>query len=152
MQKIRIFLTKHKETILYLIFGGLTTLVSIGVFWLFDSIIGLDALIGNVLSWIIAVTFAFITNKFYVFEVKTKKGLLYQLLTFYSSRLLTFFFEEGMIAIFVTWLKFDSLMVKIILQVIVIIMNYFLSKFIVFRKKLKQSSNDNTETNGEEIL
>lgn len=136
MGKIKELLIKNKEIILYLIFGVLTTVVSIVTFWLFCKF-GVNELISNIISWIISVTFAFITNKIWVFEAKTntKGKFLTQMFLFYSSRVVTLLVEEAIIAIFVTWLKMDSLLIKIIAQVIIIVLNYILSKIIVFRKE-----------------
>lgn len=141
MGKIKELLIKNKEIILYLIFGVLTTVVSIVTFWLFCKI-GVNELISNIISWVISVTFAFITNKIWVFEAKsnTKSKFFIQMLLFYSSRVVTLLVEEAIIAIFVTWLKMDSLLIKIIAQVIIIVLNYILSKIIVFRKEKTKKS------------
>lgn len=66
------FYTKYKEVLMYLLFGGLTTLVSVGVFALFESHFGLNEHISNVISWLTAVLFAFVTNRIWVFPTKTK--------------------------------------------------------------------------------
>ena len=125
-----------KEIFLWLIFGGLTTVISVASFWRLNQL-GLDELISNIFSWIIAVTFAFFTNKFWVFNspLTSKKSFAKQFVSFYGFRLITLLIEETIIAIFVTWLAFNSLVVKIVAQIVIIILNYILSKLFVFKKE-----------------
>ena len=136
MSKIKNFIIKNNELILYLIFGALTTAVSILSFWLFIKV-NINELIANVLSWILAVTFAFFTNKFLVFKNKNsnKADFLKQFFSFYVSRIATLIIEELIILIFVTILNFNSLVIKTIAQILIIILNYFLSKLFIFKNK-----------------
>lgn len=131
------FYLKYKEPLLYLFFGGLTTLVSIGVFYLFDTVVGIDPLIANFLSWLAAVTFAFITNRIWVFRARTDRLVAFarQMVSFYGGRAMTLLFEEVVILIFITNLGFNSMAVKICAQFGVLLLNYIISKCIVFRKK-----------------
>lgn len=125
-----------KEGISYLFFGVLTFLVSMVTYAFFDVRLGLNELVANVLSWVIAVTFAFLTNRSWVFEVKDKEvlGFFKQAVSFFSGRLVTLGVEEVILLVFVTWLAFDSLLIKLIAQAIVIVLNYVLSKFWIFKK------------------
>ena len=127
---------KYKEVINYLFFGGCTFLVSIISFYLFNKVCGFNEHIANVISWILAVSFAYITNKKYVFESKTneKKDLLREIGSFVSARLLTLVMEEIILFIGVNLLHIDSMIVKIVAQVVVIVSNYFLSKLFIFKK------------------
>ena len=127
---------KYKEPLLYLLFGTLTTLVSILTFGCFTFAFNINELTSNVLSWIISVTFAYITNKIWVFDAKTKtfSELLKQIVSFFSSRLVTLGVEELIMLIFVIGLDFDSMIVKIIAQIVVIALNYFISKLLIFKK------------------
>ena len=136
MKPFRPFYTAHKEVLLYLFFGGLTTLVSIGVFALFTSSMGLDPLWANVLSWIAAVLFAYVTNRTWVFADKadTRERILREMASFFGGRLATLGMEEALIALFITWLGFPAMPVKIVSQIAVIAANYFISKFFVFKK------------------
>ena len=129
-------LKEHREVILYLIFGGLTTLVSIASFWLGHDALGLNEHVSNVISWILAVTFAFLTNRRWVWpqERMPLGALLRQAASFYAGRLFTLIVEEVILYVFVTRLQWDSLIVKAVAQVIVIALNYIISKLIVFRK------------------
>ncbi len=125
---------KHKQVLLYLFFGGLTTLVSIGSFALADMVV--NELIANIISWVLAVTFAYATNRIWVFHSQAQgreKGK--EALAFYTARLTTLGIEELLLLVFVTWLGCNSLLVKIVAQIIVLIGNYLLSKFFIFRKK-----------------
>ncbi len=130
-------LTKYREQILYLLFGGLTTVVSLAAFWFVDRVVMANEHIANIVSWILAVLFAFVTNRIWVFNAKTnnKTAFFRQLLGFYGGRLLTFGTEELLLLVFITWLEFDSMLVKIAAQVVVLILNYVVSKVFVFRKQ-----------------
>ena len=101
------FYTKYKEVLMYLLFGGLTTLVSVGVFALFESHFGLNEHISNVISWLTAVRFAFVTNRIWVFPTKTKgfAAFIFQMAKFYGGRLFTLGVEELMLFVFVTKLS-----------------------------------------------
>ena len=123
---------KHKQLLLYLVFGFLTTLISIGTFALFEEALGIDPLIANIVSWTLAVLFAFVTNRSFVFEAEG--GLLTQLARFYLARVATLLLEEGIIFVFVTRLCFDALLIKTLAQIIVIILNFVISKIFVFKK------------------
>ncbi len=130
-----IFMTR--EVITYLISGVLTTVVNWVLYWLIVEKIGMEELSGNAVDWVLTVAFAYAINAFWVFDskfigwsVERKK-----ILKFYAARLLTFVIEEGGILIFVKQLKFNGLMVKAVLAVIVIILNYVFSKLFVFLKK-----------------
>lgn len=130
---------KNKEIINYLIFGVLTTVVSFVVYFIFAKIFKIDEVISNVISWFFSVFFAFITNKLYVFESKEtgKKTLLKEIISFYLARLFTgVVCDLGVFALMVKTFKINDVLSKLVTQVIVIVLNYVLSKLIVFRKKI----------------
>jgi len=132
---------KNKEIINYLIFGVLTTIVSLATYYLLVFTIlnpnnPIQIQIANIISWITCVTFAYITNKLYVFE-KTNKHILKEIFEFYTSRLLSLFIDMILMFIFVSTLKFNDKIIKIIIQIIIIIANYILSKLIVFKNEKK---------------
>ncbi|HIS90668.1 MAG TPA: GtrA family protein [Candidatus Faecisoma merdavium] len=124
---------KYKEIINYLIFGVLTTLISIVTYAIFTKVFHIDYLISNVLSWIIAVLFAYITNKIYVFESKSKKNIK-EITSFFFFRVVSLIIEMIILYIFVDILHIDDLVTKIIAQIIVIVSNYVFSKVFVFNK------------------
>ena len=131
------FYKKHKEILLYILFGGLTTVVSIATFWLFGTVMGIHELIANVISWIFAVTFAYVTNRVWVFDSQAtgRSAILREAAAFYGGRLATLGFEEAMLAVFVTWLGANELLIKIIATFGVLVLNYIISKLFVFKKK-----------------
>ena len=131
------FYKKNKEVLLYLFFGALTTLINIVVFFVFTEIIKLDELVANVIAWIIAVLFAYVTNRIWVFNshCETKLAFVKEVLAFYGGRVFTLLVEEGMLFVFIKLLSVNALVVKIIAQVIIIVLNYVISKLLVFRKK-----------------
>ncbi len=160
MEKIKTIFKKlvNRETVTYLVFGVLTTVVNFGVFKLFDlfftATIDFDlTLVTNIIAWVAAVVFAFVTNKLFVFESKSWRAevLKKEVPSFVSARLISLGIEELGLLIFITWLGFDSfvleifpgfalggkMLVKIGLAVIVVVLNYIFSKFIIFGKKEK---------------
>lgn len=120
----------------YLFFGALTTLVSLVSFFVCDKAFHLHEQVCNAVSFILAVAFAYFVNKFFVFNSR-KKGLgaLFEAFKFVGARLASYGIECAIIAIFVSWLKFDASLIKFIAQVIVFILNYIFSKLIVFTHK-----------------
>ena len=128
---------KNKEIINYLIFGVLTTVVSFVVYFIFAKVFKIDEVISNVISWFFSVLFAFITNKLYVFERKEtgKKTLLKEIISFYLARLFTgVVCDLGVFALMVKIFKINDVLSKLVTQVIVIILNYVLSKLFVFKQ------------------
>lgn len=125
---------KYKEIILYGIFGILTTLVNIIVYYLCAKVMGIDVLISTIIAWILSVLFAFVTNRIYVFESKSKH-IWKELYLFFSFRLLSGVIDVADMYLFVTLLHFDDMIIKIVSNVIVIILNYVFSKLFIFKKK-----------------
>ena len=131
---IKMLFQKHKELILYVFFGGLATIVSIGTFWLFDRL--MNELLANVLSWVITVGFAYWTNRTWVFASRVKgKDIWKEMGTFYTGRLATLGLEEGILLVFVTLLGWNAVVIKIAAQVLVLVGNYIISKLFIFRRK-----------------
>ena len=144
LQKIKALWTKHREVLMYLIFGGLTTVVDWAVSYLLyylwgDAIDATPILLhgANVVAWVAAVAFAYVTNRIWVFE-STRKGflpILGELASFAGGRVLTLLLQEAMFVVFFHWLGISEFIVKIIAAVLVVIANYFISKLIVFKNK-----------------
>ena len=151
MKKIKELILKYKELIVYVIFGGLTTVVNLVVFTLSGMALGDERyLVSNVIAWFAAVIFAYITNKLWVFESKSWsiKVLLKEIPSFFAARVLSFLIEEFGLYVFVDLLSFNEISLKIlsfeiggeliakaILAVIVVILNYVFSKLVIFKKK-----------------
>ena len=131
------FYKKNKEVLLYLFFGGLTFIVSIATYAVFNVSMGINELIANVMSWVLAVLFAFATNRVWVFQAPTHTitEFLKQMLSFFGGRVVTLVIEEIILLVFITWLGFNSMVVKVIAQVIVVVLNYVISKFWIFKDK-----------------
>lgn len=134
---------KYREIILYVIFGDATTAVNWIVYTVCIKVFSLEMTLSNALAWIIAVLFAFVTNKIFVFESKDKSlgTILKEGVSFFGSRVAT-----GVLEIFLPTLLFkigldqsflgiDGFWAKAFVSVLVIILNYVFSKLIVFRKK-----------------
>ena len=129
--------SKHKEVLLYLFFGGLAVFLNLGLFVFFTKNLGWGDLFANVVDWIICVLFQFITNKTWVFAAETDstKGLVAQLTGFFGGGLLTLLLEELILGIFIVGLHWNRIAVKLAAQIFVIVANYVISKFFVFKKK-----------------
>ena len=149
MKMIKKLFIKYKELITYVIFGVLTTLVNFFAFWLFTKIFG-EAfyLVNNAIAWVVGVVFAYITNKLFVFESKSwdLKVIAKEITGFLGARIFSFLVEEGGMLLFISVLGFGEksltvlgititgqFVVKILLAVIVVVMNYVFSKFFIFK-------------------
>ena len=139
MEKIKEMYLKYKEIINYLIFGVLTTFVSLGVYYICvytflnpENVVQLQ--IANIISWVAGVAFAYVTNRKFVFESK-EENKLKGAGKFVTSRITTLLMDMAIMFIGVTLCKFNDKIIKLISQVVVIVMNYLLSKIIVFKKK-----------------
>jgi putative flippase GtrA len=124
---------KYKEIINYLIFGVLTFIVSMVSYYI--SRFAFNIVVSNVISWILAVIFAYCTNKKFVFESKTenKKDFIKEFSKFVSGRLFTLVLETAILWIMADLIGINDLIVKIIAQIVVIVTNYVLSKLIIFK-------------------
>ena len=143
MDKLRALLRKYREPISYLFFGGLTTVVSWASYALFAGPLALGVMPANVLSWICAVSFAFVTNKLWVFDSKSWAwpGWVKEAAAFVAGRLFSGAVELGGLPLLM-WMGLDQPLfgiegfaAKVVISIVVVILNYFLSKFLVFRKK-----------------
>lgn len=133
---IKKYYLKYKEIINYLIIGALTTVISLIVYYalvltILDPGNSLELQIANVISWIFAVLFAYFTNRKYVFESKSEG--FGEMIKFFLSRIGTLLVDMALMYVFVSSLHFNDKIMKVIVQIIVIILNYILSKFIVFK-------------------
>ena len=127
-----------REIVSYLIIGILTTVVSLVSYYLLtiyilDSSKAIELQIANVLSWILSVTFAYFTNRKYVFRSKDK-NIVKEGIKFYSARLLTLFMDMAIMFIFVSLLGINDKIIKLVSQVVVVVANYIISKFMVFKR------------------
>lgn len=157
---IKKLFNKYKELISYVFFGVLATIVNLVSFKIFDAILGENLyLVTNVVSWLITVIFAYFTNKLWVFESKSWKAsvVVKELIGFFGARIFSLVVEEAGL-----WLMIDichmgdiswdiftfslsgNMIAKIIMQVVVVILNYVFSKLVIFKHK-KDDINDNNQ-------
>ena len=132
---------KYQEITNYLFFGILTTIINLITYYILILTIlnpnnPLELQISNIIAWITSVTFAYITNKKYVFK-SNETNIKKEIIKFYTSRLTTLFIDISLMFIFVTILKLNDKLIKLIIAIIIIILNYILSKLIVFKKRNK---------------
>lgn len=148
---IKKLFNKYKELISYVFFGVLATVVNLVSFKIFDAILGENLyLITNIVSWLITVIFAYFTNKLWVFESKSWKAsiVIKELIGFFGARIFSLVVEEAGL-----WLMIDichmnniswdiigfnlngNMIAKIIMQVVVVILNYVFSKLVIFKHK-----------------
>lgn len=147
-------INKYKELILYVIFGGVTTLVNLITLKAFNMILGDKRyLVSNVIAWLVSVIFAYVTNKLFVFESKSWKMNVVgkEVFSFFSARVFSLLIEEAGLYLLVDLANLGDKTVnvfgvviggimisKIILAVVVVILNYVFSKLVIFKKKSKE--------------
>lgn len=136
------FYRTHKEPILYLFFGGLTTLVNLISYFLMTRLFPISEIPATILAWLLSVVFAYITNKIWVFESKCTSiaQLIKEIVSFFGARIFSGVLDVGIMYLFVSVLHYPDMLIKILSNIIVIILNYLFSKFFVFQKKHKNSS------------
>lgn len=129
-------LTKYREVVSYLFFGGLTTVVNFVVYFVCTSGMGINYLVANAISWAAAVAFAYITNRTWVFKSKVKgfSAIMRQISTFVGCRLLSGVMDMAIMFISVDIIGIPDGVAKFITQVVVVVLNYVFSKLIIFRK------------------
>lgn len=128
---------KYKEVVLYLVFGGLTTLINIVVYAVCARWLGLDTLQANASALTISILFAYITNKLFVFESKTDtiKEVFREFFSFIACRLGTGALDMVFMFVSVDILGFYDVAMKVLSNIIVIVLNYVFSKLVIFAKK-----------------
>ena len=135
MEKIKELLKKYKFIILYGIFGVLTTIINIVTYALCYDMFNISNVVSNIIAWVLSVLFAFITNKIWVFESKSFdfKIFIKELWNFIVCRLATGALDLSIMYVGVDLLKGPALILKIASNIIVIILNYVMSKLFVFK-------------------
>lgn len=138
---IQALFQKYREQILYLIFGGATTAVNFVVYWICSGL-NFGTAVSTIIAWFLSVVFAYVTNKIFVFESKihTCLGILKEAASFFLSRLATGILDLGIMLLFVDVLHLNELLMKILSNILVILLNYLLSKLFIFKKAKKNST------------
>lgn len=134
----------NHEIVSYVFFGLLTTVVSMGSFYIFNQLLGTELflkdknyLAANVLSWIAAVLFAFVTNKIFVFSSRSWKAAVVwkEFAGFVSARLFSLLVDMGLMYLFISIMGMHEMLAKFIVQIVIVIINYVFSKLFIFQKK-----------------
>lgn len=138
MKKLKELFYKYEEIILYLIVGGLTTIVSLGSYYLLvytilNPKVAVELQIANIISWILAVTFAYFANRRYVFKSQNEKTLK-EAFSFYLTRVSTLLIDMAIMYIFVSVLGLNDKIIKLVVQVVVVILIMFLVNLLYLRK------------------
>lgn len=127
----------NRQTVSYVFFGGCTTMVNLISYWLLRNLVGIDVTKANFFAIVLAIFFAYAVNKLFVFESHSEniRELLYEMGQFVSMRLLTMFIEIfGVVMLNSVW-GMDDWIAKLIIQVVVLVLNFIFSKLFVFREK-----------------
>lgn len=134
---IKKLINKNKDIIPYLFFGVCTTVVNVIVYWICAHFINMSTLLSTVIAWGLAVLFAYITNKKWVFHSKvvTRIENIKEILSFFICRLTTGIIDWMCMIVFVGFLEFNDVIIKILANILVIILNYMASKLIIFKKR-----------------
>ena len=136
MQKIRILIRKHYDSLAYLFFGVLTTAVNYVVYLPCYNLLHLSAAVSNAIAWVAAVAFAYVTNKPFVFKSHdwSARTVIPELTKFVGSRVVSGVLETGIILVTVDLLQWNGNIMKLITSVLVVIFNYVASRLLVFKK------------------
>ena len=136
MKTIRALIEKYYDILGYLVFGVLTTAVNYIVYLPCYNLLGFSATISNMIAWVVAVAFAYLTNKPFVFRSHdwSAKTVVPELTKFVGSRIFSGALETGIIFVTVDCLLWNGNIMKLITSVLVVILNYVASKLLVFRK------------------
>ena len=136
MKQIKLLMKKYWDVLSYLFFGVLTTAVNYLVYLPVYNLLGLSAAISNAIAWVVAVAFAYLTNKPFVFKSNdwSMKTVIPALTKFVSCRVASGAAETLLLLVTVDILHWNGNIWKLITSVMVVILNYFFSKFLVFRK------------------
>lgn len=137
LSKLKRMLAKYKDIIIYIIFGVLTTVVSFGVHLPLYNWVHLSATVCNVISWLAAVFFAFLTNKPFVFHSYdwSIRVVAPEFLKFIGSRVGSLIVETAILFVFVDMMHLNGNFFKVMTSAVVVVLNYVASRWIVFNKK-----------------
>lgn len=139
-------LQKYKSVVLYLVFGICTTVMNFSVYYICTRWLQLSVITANVVSWIVSVWFAYRTNAAYVFG---KNRSFQSLLQFYAARLGTGLFDVVGLYVLTHFLFTNDMITKLVLNVVVIILNYIISKYCIFGKMRSKDERCKTDSSGD---
>ncbi|MEE0935858.1 MAG: GtrA family protein [Methanobrevibacter sp.] len=121
-----------RELFLYVVFGAMTFFVNLISYFFFQSVLGVNYLISNAIAWFLSVLFAYITNRKWVFESRSP-DILKEMSLFFGGRIFSGVVDTALMYLFIDVMVLDNAFSKIVVQVIVIVLNYIFSKLIVFK-------------------
>ena len=136
------FLKKYIDVLAYLFFGGCTTLINVAAYWVMTCIFQYSNIPSTIVAWIVAVFFAYLTNRRWVFhsEATGRTAILKETAMFYICRIATGFVDLGSMWFFVDVLKLNGVVMKFMTNILVIVLNFIASKMIIFkRNKVRKS-------------
>lgn len=127
---------KYKDVIPYLFFGVCTTVVNVATYWVCAHWLGCGTMVSTIIAWVLAVLFAYITNRKWVFhsEAHGRTEIMKEICSFFGCRLATGVVDWGCMFIFVDLLSWNDVVIKFAANILVIILNYIASKLIIFKK------------------
>ncbi len=136
ISKVKSLILKYWDILIYLVFGVLTTVVNYAVYLPIYNFLGVSAALSNTIAWVVAVTFAYLTNKPFVFRSHdwSRETVVPELTKFVSCRVASGAMETAIIFVAVDLLGWNGNIWKLFTQVMVVILNYIFSKLIVFKK------------------
>ena len=136
IERIKLLLSKYYDVISYLFFGVLTTVVNYLVYLPCYNLLGFPAVISNLIAWVVAVAFAYLTNKPFVFKSHdwSAQTVVPEILKFVGCRIGSGVLETGLLALTVDWLGWNGIVMKIVASAMVVILNYIGSKWLVFHQ------------------
>ena len=151
-KKFTEFYRNHQEGMRYLVFGGLTTVLCVVLFEIFKNLIGFSTTLSNGIATVIAVIFAYVTNKWFVFFSKKEnsKDLINEFFSFIGARVFTYIVETIFLNITIDYYGLNTIFMKIISNILVIILNFILSKLFIFKKSNSAESADVENNNKKE--
>lgn len=137
MDTIIELIKKYKSVISYLFFGVCTTVINMATYYLCYNVSGIPNVPSTMIAWVVAVVFAYITNKLFVFDSKSFKAdvLVREVASFFGCRLLTGILDVIIMYVAVDVMDMNSTLWKLVSNVLVIILNYVASKLVIFKKK-----------------
>ncbi|MCI8633652.1 MAG: GtrA family protein [Lachnospiraceae bacterium] len=136
MNRIKTLLSRYKELVLYVVFGAFTTLINIVSYHIFRRWMGIGLVAADVLAWVLSVLFAYITNKLFVFESRSwrMQVVLREASEFFAARVVSLGVDVAFLYLTVECLHWWEMPMKIAANVVVIVINYIFSKWIIFKK------------------
>lgn len=124
----------NKQFILYVFFGAITTLIDMGTFFILIHNFELNYIFATIFAWIFAVSFAYISNKLWVFNSKTNKNIFKEIFYFFFLRLISLILSIIFMVIMVEIIKINELIAKLIVNLFIVLSNYFFNKVFIFKK------------------